>query len=248
VSTQRIALLSDIHGNALAFKTVLADIRRNGAELVVLLGDVCTMGPSPLECLELAREHCDICIMGNHDAYMIDPELDDDHLIAPQVKRAVDWCRDQLSEEDRLYLKGFSPTKELVLNRKHKLLCFHGTPRSHTENLLPTMPSNQLIDALGDSDANIFAGGHTHVQAKHQLNGRMIVNAGSVGMPFEKIFTGDPPVVLPFADYAWIDIDGEELRVEMRRIDLNVQKLTLLARDWGQMLGQELARSYEEWA
>ncbi|MEO6600819.1 MAG: metallophosphoesterase family protein, partial [Polyangiaceae bacterium] len=68
----RVALISDLHGNELAFNAVLADIARQGVDQIICLGDVATLGPRPRDVLgRLAELRC-VCILGNHDEFMLD--------------------------------------------------------------------------------------------------------------------------------------------------------------------------------
>ncbi len=63
----RIALLSDVHGNLPAFRAVLADVEAAGVDAIWCLGDLVGYGAHPDDCVELARERCDVCLAGNHD-------------------------------------------------------------------------------------------------------------------------------------------------------------------------------------
>ena len=63
----RTALISDIHGNAEALRTVLADIDAKGVERIICLGDIIGYGPDPLGCVDLVRKRCAWSLMGNHD-------------------------------------------------------------------------------------------------------------------------------------------------------------------------------------
>ena len=71
----RIALISDLHGNEVALKAVLDDIEEVGVDQTICLGDVATLGPRPNAVLSMLRERGYPCILGNHDAFMIDPGL-----------------------------------------------------------------------------------------------------------------------------------------------------------------------------
>ena len=104
----RVALLSDIHGNDVALRTVLADIHRQGVDQIVCLGDVATLGPTPQRTVELLVELNCPCIMGNHDAFLLDPGLVKAYTQATPVIDAIDWCREQLSRE------GFVVSEENV--------------------------------------------------------------------------------------------------------------------------------------
>ena len=93
----RVALLSDIHANAIALRAVLADIGRHGVDEAVCLGDVATLGPQPLEVVELLRDFGCACIMGNHDEFLVDPAMVHAHVDQPTVIESIEWCRERLS-------------------------------------------------------------------------------------------------------------------------------------------------------
>ena len=63
----RYAILSDIHANAAALRTVLTDAADMRAERIVCLGDVLGYGPEPVEALELTYRRAHVCLAGNHD-------------------------------------------------------------------------------------------------------------------------------------------------------------------------------------
>ena len=92
----RVALISDIHGNAIALEAVLRDITRVGADRTICLGDTATLGPSPVEVLGMLRDLRIPCITGNHDAFLLEPDLLATYTQAPPVVAAVDWCREVL--------------------------------------------------------------------------------------------------------------------------------------------------------
>ena len=104
----RIALISDLHGSEFALNAVLADIARTGVDQIICLGDVATLGPRPREVLaRLAELRC-ICILGNHDEFMLDERLIRSYSEAPIIVEAVDWCRAQLSRAELDFIASFS--------------------------------------------------------------------------------------------------------------------------------------------
>jgi predicted phosphodiesterase len=69
----RIALISDIHGNEVALEAVLKDIKKAGVDQIACLGDVVALGPLPVAVLQMIQDLDCPCVLGNHDAFMIDP-------------------------------------------------------------------------------------------------------------------------------------------------------------------------------
>src|SRR6478609_1095216 len=160
----RVALISDLHGSEFALNAVLADIARTGVDQIVCLGDVVTLGPKPREVLGRLAELGCICILGNHDEFMLDDGLTRSYSEVPIIIEAVDWCRAQLSSADLNFIASFSRGCELKLNNSGSLLLFHGTPDSNTTDLLATTPAERVDELLAGRRATVMAGGHTHLQ------------------------------------------------------------------------------------
>lgn len=221
----RVALISDLHANAVSLAAVLDDIARVGVDQIVCLGDVATLGPRPDFVLDTLRELGCPCIQGNHDAFMLDPDLIHTYSEVPVVIDAVDWCRSHLSAEDLDFLRTFKPTLELTLDGHSKLLLFHGSPRSHMEDLLATTPPDALDRLLAGHSATVMAGGHTHLQMLRQHRGMLLVNPGSVGLPFKEYVSGRAPTLLDHAEYATVEASGGGVSVELRRVAVDRRAL-----------------------
>src|SRR6185369_9306433 len=144
----RVALISDLHANAVALAAVLEDIERVGVDEVICLGDVATLGPRPDIVLDTLRQLGCTCILGNHDEFMLDAQLIHTYTEAPVVVDAVDWCRNRLSLSDLDFIRTFKKTFEVALDGKAKLFLFHGSPRSNMEDLLATTPADLLDEML----------------------------------------------------------------------------------------------------
>src|SRR5215471_2250759 len=89
------AVISDIHGNAEALKTVLADIDARKLERIICLGDIVGYGPEPLECVDLVRQRCEWSLMGNHDFGVLYEPTN----FNPGAESAAFWTRDQFDQE-----------------------------------------------------------------------------------------------------------------------------------------------------
>jgi predicted phosphodiesterase len=217
----RVALISDIHANEVALCAVLDDIAKLGVDQIVCLGDVATLGPRPSAVIGILRELNCHCILGNHDAFLIEPELIHSYTEAPVVVQSVDWCRAQLSRDELEFFRGFVPHLKIPLDPEARLLVFHGSPRSHMEDLLATTPESKLDQALAGHTATVMAGGHTHIQMLRQHRGVLLVNPGSVGMPFKEYVNGREPTLLPHSEYAVVHCKNGAISVELRRVPLD---------------------------
>jgi putative phosphoesterase len=217
----RVALISDLHGNALALRAVIADAARAGVDRFVCLGDVATLGPHPAEVLGLLAELGGTCILGNHDDFLLQPELVHRYTNAPVVLDSVEWCRQLITDAERAFLGTFVPSARLMLDEDTSLLLFHGSPRSHMEDLLAETTPEVLDRMLAGHHATVMAGGHTHVQMLRQHRGALLVNPGSVGMPFREYVSGRAPTLLPHAEYAIVQAAAGSVSVELRRVALD---------------------------
>jgi len=225
----RIALISDLHGSELALNAVLADIARTGVDQLVCLGDVATLGPRPRQVLGRLAELGCICILGNHDEFMLDERLIRSYSEVPIIVEAVDWCRAELSAGDLRFIASFARRFELKLNNSGTLLLFHGTPDSNMTDLLATTPAERVDELLGARRATVMAGGHTHLQMLRQHRGTLLVNPGSVGLPFKEYAAGKTPILLAHAEYAVIDAVDGDVAVSLRRVPLDKAELRAAA-------------------
>jgi len=239
-----VALISDIHGNAIALQAVLRDIRQVGVDRTICLGDTATLGPSPLDVLGTLRDLGIPCITGNHDAFLLDPELLATYTQVPPVVAAVDWCRAVLPSWALEFVRGFAPGMDVSLDNAGSLQLFHGTPRSHMEDLLATTSAEKTEEMLGQRRATVMAGGHTHVQMLRQHRGTLLVNPGSVGAPFKEFVDHAPPTIMPYAEYATVDAERGGVQVTLRRVAVDKRAMFNAAAASSNPLGPMLAKQY----
>jgi predicted phosphodiesterase len=163
--------------------------------------------------------------MGNHDEFLLEPHMVHDYSEAPVVADAVDWCRDQLSAAELTFVRGFERRRAIPLGDAGTLLVFHGSPHSHMENLLATTEPEELDRMLGGNLATVMAGGHTHIQMLRQHRGALLVNPGSVGMPFREFVNGRAPRLMPHAEYATVEAGADGVNVTLHRVELDRARL-----------------------
>jgi predicted phosphodiesterase len=164
------------------------------------LPDVATLEPRPNAVIEILGALGCRCFMGNHDEFLLDVELVDTFSAAPQVVASIDWSRCRLSEAALNFQRGFERSCEITL-AKSTVRLFHGSPRSHMEDILASTPP-EALDAMltGTSAATVMAGGHTLIQMLRQHHGRLLANPGSVGLPFKDYVGGRSPTIMSHAD------------------------------------------------
>jgi putative phosphoesterase len=235
----RLLLVSDLHGNELALEAVLADGAKVGFDQLICLGDVATLGPRPSAVLARLKDLGCPCILGNHDQFMLDADLVRSYSEFPIIVASVDATREALSAEDIAFIRRFVPTLQL-----DDVFLYHGTPRSNMEDLLVDTPAERVDEMLGNTRAQVLAGGHTHLQMLRQHRGMLIVNPGSLGQPFREYASGGPPVILPHAEYAIVDARPSGVSVDLRRVALPKSALASQVNGWDNPLAQSLAEAY----
>jgi len=104
---RRFALISDIHARPDKLEAVAAGIRREGIEEIICLGDIVGYGSHPAPCLAWVREHCSVCVMGNHDAMTVAPGLDLEGF-PPEVSEPLETARRELDAESKEWLSDLS--------------------------------------------------------------------------------------------------------------------------------------------
>lgn len=220
----RLALFSDVHGNGVAFRAMLADLDGQNVDGAVCLGDHAQAGPQPAECLELLRELDCPAVMGNSDHFLLTLDFGEEEVTHQQIENAK-WSKSQVSDDLLAFHEGFQPTVELDLGEGRPLLAFHGTPRSWEEIVDPWMEEEKFRAPFEGLDAAVFAGGHTHQQWARRMGDAYYVNPGSVGLALDHHRSASPPRADACAEYAILSVDGAGVGVEFRRIPFDVEKL-----------------------
>jgi putative phosphoesterase len=221
----RIAVISDIHGNCIALDAVLADLRRLPADQVVCLGDAIQGGPQPAGVVARLRELACPVVMGNADAWLLTGEETGVEAPASEQQLAVrEWSLAQLNGDDRAFIAAFQPTIEVALGAGRSLLCFHGSPHSFDDLILPQTPEEEFQQLLGGFAQQILTGGHTHLQQIRRLDQNFFFNPGSVGLAYShqqgERFRADP-----WAEYALLSHEEGRLGLEFRRVPFDVDEL-----------------------
>ena len=101
---KRIALISDIHGNLEAFKSVLDDIKEQKIDEIICLGDTINIGPNSKECVDLLIENNIKSVLGNHEIYLL-RGTDCDSSIGEEEKKHYKWVKESLTDKEINYIK-----------------------------------------------------------------------------------------------------------------------------------------------
>ncbi|MET8450864.1 metallophosphoesterase family protein [Streptomyces sp. NPDC005209] len=180
----RVAVLSDIHGVLPALEAVLAEPDASVADRIVLTGDI-TAGPQPAQVLDLLTSLGDrvAWISGNADRELLEYRRGQRDSIPDPI---APWAAQQL-REDHLELLGALPRSlSLSVRGLGKVLFCHATPRDDEEVVLVDSSLDRWAEVFSGLDADVRAVvcGHTHMPFVRLAHGRLVINPGSVGMPY----------------------------------------------------------------
>ena len=211
----RIAVLSDVHGNALALEAVRKAVKASRPDAVLVAGDHVLNGPDPAGTVDLLRDMQSdgaLIISGNTDVAVADhdyaaafPWLTDG--VPDQIRTAAEWAHATLGPERLEWLRGLAAERRLRLEETLILVC-HASPGSQTQGFDKALDANVTMERAGGTDARVIVCGHTHLPEVRDLGWKIIVNDGSAGY----VFDGDPT-----ASWAMIDLAGEHVTAEIKR-------------------------------
>jgi predicted phosphodiesterase len=178
----RLAVLYDIHANLPALEAVIADVRREQPDAIVIGGDV-VPGPMPRECLGLLRslEIPTHFIPGNGERVTLAQWNGEEPTEVPEAFRdVIRWNAAQLTDEDARWIASWPKT----LSLEDVLFC-HASPRNDVDVFTRQTPQEKIAPLFGNIREQLVVCGHTHMQFDRMIDKTRVVNAGSVGMSFQ---------------------------------------------------------------
>jgi predicted phosphodiesterase len=218
----KIGVVSDIHGNRQAFDAVLDAIAESSCDEVWCLGDLVGYGGDPDACVALAREHCAVCLAGNHDLGVRGT------IPLEQFSRgaaiAAHWTRETITAETLGYLHTLEPQ-----SLDQSVALYHASPRDPIwEYVLSPLQAElcmdvqaQPISLIGHSHVALYFSRWPGVTATGETQddgeeleigeGEWLVNPGSVGQPRD----GDPRA-------AWLELDTDGWTARYHRTEYDI--------------------------
>jgi len=183
----KVAALYDIHGNLPALEAVVADIRKVGVDRIVVGGDVF---PGPMACEVLgylrALNTPVRFISGNGDRVVLEQRAGHESKEVPEpFREVIRWNAQQLRPEDQQLVAGWPKTIDVDVPGLGPVLFCHATPRNDVEIFTRLTSDERLVPVFQGINATTAICGHTHMQFDRTLGRIRVVNAGSVGMPFQ---------------------------------------------------------------
>jgi putative phosphoesterase len=236
----RLALVSDQHGNDVAFRAVVEDVERLGVDEVVCLGDTTQGGTEPRQTLDrLAALGCET-VLGNADDLLLEVPADSPEPITERLLEVREWTLAQLDSSHVEQMRSFAPVIRKELGGVRMVL-FHGSPRSYDDVLLPELGGEALEPFFGN-DAALLAGGHTHLQWTRRIGDAIYVNPGSVGISYDR--HRDPPPLRPLAEWALVTAADGAVAVEFRQVRYSIDDVVAAAARSGRPYADEWAAQW----
>lgn len=232
----RFAVIGDIHSNIYALERVLEDINASNVDFILCTGDLVGYAPFPNEVIDLVRQNNILSIQGNYDKAIGNSELvcGCDYNDEKQLEMAgmsVMFTNATINEKNREYLK-YLPEQIRLRAGEFEMIMVHGSPRKINEYLHEK--SDAVEEVTKDLKEDILICGHTHKPYYNILNGKHIINAGSVGKPKH----GNPN-----ATYVIIEIMQNDIKVKFKEISYEYEKtaksiesLDMLPNEFAEML------------
>ncbi|MCP3957894.1 MAG: metallophosphoesterase family protein [bacterium] len=210
----RIAIISDIHGNMPALEAVLDDLAGQAVDEVLVGGDLVGRGPAGSKVTKRIRSLGFPAIGGNHEDYLLDfrrGKVPDEWLDADEWS-AARWMAAELDDDDVEYLAclPFSigrPGLRLV----------HGTPATNREGIGPWTGDDEMSGYWGAVEEPVLVCAHTHRPLLREIEGGLVVNVGSVGLPFNRDRRAQYAIFTSQAGGAW--------RVEPRQVPYDLEEI-----------------------
>lgn len=242
----RILVISDIHANLTAFKTVL-DHAKGDWDYVWCLGDVVGYGPDPNECVELLRTMPHLCLAGNHDWATLGRL--DIRTFNPDARRAVEWTQETMTPDNLAYLEALpvtfvigdytlvhasprEPVWEYILEPLVAALNF---PHFETPYCFVGHTHQPVVYELANENGDTRAREPHYGQALNLNGRRQIINPGSVGQPRDQnpnAAYGILNTETGAFEHRRIPYDIPDVQERMRKAGLPERNITRLEHGW----------------
>ena len=215
----RIAVLSDVHGNAIALEAVRKAIKKEKPDAILVAGDHALNGHDPagtVDALRAMEADGAIVVQGNTDVAVADfdftaafPWMADG--VPDAMRLAAEWAHDALDDAQLDWLRRL-PAERRVRLEETLVLLTHASPGSQTAGFSSDLDASAVLELVSRTDARIICCGHTHIPDIRDFGWKQIVNDGSAGY----VFDGDPT-----ASWALVTLDGEAVTAEIRRTEFD---------------------------
>ncbi len=216
----KFAVFGDIHGNIEALKVAYDAARAAGVETIYHLGDLGGYSPFVNEVVDFLVDHGIEGVQGNYDETVAHDREHcgckaEDPVQEEMANRSFAWTKKHASQKTKEYLRNL-PFSISFVAEGGKVLLFHATPSKNNLYWYEDRPDKFFREMAAKTDADVMIYGHTHKSYRKDFNGKVFVNAGSVGKPKD----GDPRACVTL-----IDITAEKVKVEFLRVTYDMEKM-----------------------
>lgn len=238
---ERIAILSDVHGNLTALNAVISDIEKRGITKIYCLGDSVIKCANPDKVIDILRKKCEVMLLGNCDEIICRPDIEQGRF----------WSRDKIGEERAKYIYNLPVSFEFYMSG-HLIRLFHASPISLEHVFNPMYPNSDTIyfnkiitdpndlfkntDFIGKTEndpiPDIIGYGHLHTPNVFRFKNKTIFNVGSVGVPVEMMNESDVDSTSKFSTMSsYMILEGEfgskklsSISFTLVRLPYNIEK------------------------
>lgn len=205
----KVGILADLHSNLEALEAV---VRRLGdVEEVLCAGDLVGYGAQPNEVVELVRREQVFSIQGDHDRFLFKGLKG----FGPTAAKVLRWTKRNLKRENLEYLKQLPSELDLKLQGV-KIHVVHGEPsKPFSGGVFPSTSGRELLELVQKVKADVLVLGHTHLPFCRRVQGKLVINPGSVGQPRDRD---------PRASYAVLKL-GKRIELKFERVRYDVERV-----------------------
>ena len=199
----RLAFIGDIHGNLPALEATLDDLSQQSPDAVYVLGDLVNRCPWNNEVMALLLDRDWPTIQGNHD--LIIGDLNTAASRPPFTERqnvpVIYWTWEQLRRAHIEYLRRLPHDLQITIDEAPPIHLFHGVPGNSFIGVTPEMADDQIAETFTPFTEEVLICAHTHRPLDRSVEGKRVLNGGSVGMPYNSD---------PRAQYLLLDLVRQE--------------------------------------
>lgn len=180
----KILVMADIHSNQYALEAVLEYAKKNDINNYIIAGDHISDCSGPNQVLDSIRTLNAWVIMGNREVSILDyyDKYGSSFNGYKQVASFA-WTLQNLSKVNLNYLKSLNENLVLKTEIYGSIKVVHGSPYGINEHIFKSN-TNRIEDVMNRLEEDVLICGHTHEQWCREINKKLIVNPGSVGVPF----------------------------------------------------------------
>jgi putative phosphoesterase len=216
----KIAVFGDIHGNLEALKEAYTAAMAAKPDKCYHLGDLGGYAPFVNEVVDFLTEHGIEGVQGNYDDAVANDREHcgckyEDAVQADMAQQSFEWTKKHASQKSKEFMKML-PVEISFMSHGKRAKLFHATPHKNNIYWYEDRPEKFFTEMGVKTDADILIYGHTHKPYRKDIDGKIFINAGSVGKPKD----GDPRACVTM-----ITIEPMNVNVEFIRVAYDVEKM-----------------------